>query len=1234
MIPVLYEENENDFTTMGIGALPDCVAVTVKRVLNGQDELTLTYPDNGIRVHDLQNSRIIYAQPEYKKSPQPYVIYAISKPVRGLVTVYARHIKERASFIPVMPFTASSLAETLAKIPDYCAETNPFTFWTDKSVTANFKLESPASLGNVLGGMEGSILDTFGGEYEFDGYTVKLWNRRGVDRGVTLRYGKNVTDATQEESIDSTITGICPFWTDSEGALVTLPEKVVHSQNAQNFPFNRTVAKDFSETFEEQPTVAQLRAAAQAYVARAGVGVPKVSLSVSFEHLAQYEEFKNRALLETVNLGDTVTVIFERLDVNATARVVQTEYDVLKEKYRKIAIGAVRSNLNSTIKEAVIDVSKESNEALKTALERSIDRATQMITGANGGYLVDIFDANGQRTGDMIMDTNDPATATNVWLRNLAGWGYSSTGVNGQYRTAITQDGHIVADFIDTGVLTANIVRAGVLTSPENTANYWNLDTGELRISAMTGTNLLPPVYYREDKSDAPAGSDHPYTYNGVTWTLNEDGTVTATGKAVGGGSSYSFCGGVKTAAVPPVKLDPGKKYTVSGCPPGSDSGSKFRINARFYPEGVDPDGTNNGTNYEDTGEGVTAPEGFEYVMVYATVYENTELPEGGITFKPMLNPGDKALDYVPTHDRIGTLYGRLTAAEASISVNSSNIELKVSATDFTGETIVGKINLDANTAVINAKHISLAGKTIDLTGDIITIDSTKFKVDSEGVITATKGKIGGWTIDTNMIGAETTDADNNVFQPRLYAPNTTTPETVAFYIKKTAPNNTVTYPFRVRYNGHLTSTDADIGGWTVNSTTLYKRTTIDNKTFEAGIWAPQNPTENSQAFYVQNKSDSKYPFEVRYDGSLMATKGNIAGWEINDTWLGKEGTLNNKPFFAYVQAPQNPSSNSAFLCLRTGASGSYEYPFIVRYDGSVKVTNGTFTGTITGSTINSTVDKKYEYGNYSNTDATTISNLILSGRYPTATQLTKYDFNHDGEIDIFDLAIVQNMINNSVNYVGRTKTVISHTNTNVPIQISYGGATEGEDITLSSGTAIGTQYVKTESLFAADSTTIRSAMTKDGIKLYDSSRYLRVGLDLNNLYFKNTSGKTLAAYDTDKVSYYNTSDKELARYSTGGITFKDSSGNETASYSNYRASGEVFSWSVAANSTATKTISFGKTFPASPFVWVQLTQTADRTMYGNVNLSVTNITTTGFTVRAFNNNSSSVGMPFMWMTF
>lgn len=486
MIPILFEENETAFTTQGLGALADAVSVSVSRVINGKDELTMVYPSTGARYADILNDRIIYAVPEYKKAAQPYQIYKITKPLNGMITVYARHVgSQRPGYIPVTPFTAGSLAETLNSLPNHLAESSPFTFWTNKTVTANFKLSRPASLGKVLGGMEGSILDVYGGEYEFDGYTIKLWQRRGTDSGVELRYAKNITDIEQSEDFASIITGVVPYWEGMDGTVVSLPEVVVEGQYADTYSFRRTIVKDFTESFEEEPTVSELRAAATDYVSQSNLGVPEINLKVSFEHLAQYSGYENLQLLEKLNLGDTVSIFYEPLDVSATARIAKTTFDCLNEKYDSVQIGSVRSDLEQimhTVSTNAAQIKQTLQQNIPSALAEAVENATDLITGANGGYVVLDRDANGKPFQILIMDTDDKATATNVLRLNQNGIGFSTSGYSGPFSTAWTIDSNFVADFITAGTLNAALAKIGVLADAAG-KNSWNMVTGAFAIT-------------------------------------------------------------------------------------------------------------------------------------------------------------------------------------------------------------------------------------------------------------------------------------------------------------------------------------------------------------------------------------------------------------------------------------------------------------------------------------------------------------------------------------------------------------------------------------------------------------------------------------------------------------------------------------------------------------------------------------------------------------------------------
>lgn len=468
-----------DFDTLGIGALGECISCVVTEERNGRYELRLTYPVNGIRFKDLKEGAVIKATPSKNREPDYFRIYKITKPLSGIVEVNAEHISYQLSHIPVMPFTATSCAMALEGLKNHSVEDNPFTFWTDKATAANYRQKTPASCRSRLGGISGSILDVYGGEYEFDRYTVKLWGNRGADNGVTLRYGKNITDLNQETNIANTVTGICPYWADNDGNnVVTLPEQTVSSPKKALFPYPRTVVKDFSQDFENKPTEAELRAKAKAYVQSAGIGVPDVSIKVKFVDLSSTDEGENIGLLEQVKLCDIVTVIFEPFDISAKAKVTKTVWNVLKDRFDEVDLGNARTNLAGIVA-ANEKAQEEALTSTKTALARAVDQATAQITGVDGGYVVLHQDADGQPYELLVMNTPDIETATRVWRWNQEGLGVSNNGYNGPYETAMTADGHFVANFITAGTLIANLIKAGVL-SDEAGNFYLDMETGSV----------------------------------------------------------------------------------------------------------------------------------------------------------------------------------------------------------------------------------------------------------------------------------------------------------------------------------------------------------------------------------------------------------------------------------------------------------------------------------------------------------------------------------------------------------------------------------------------------------------------------------------------------------------------------------------------------------------------------------------------------------------------------------
>lgn len=481
MIPILYEATESAFTSNGLGRLSDAISCKVTEERNGVYELEMTYPIDGAHYDDISENRIILAQPHDGGLTEPFQIYKITKPLNGIVTINAEHISYRLNSMVCMPFTSGTLREALVDIKNNSVETNPFNFTTDIESTVDFTLNTPSNIRGLLCGQSGSILDVYGGgDYEFRRWDVILHRARGADNGVTLRYGKNITDFKHIADMSNVYTGIVPYWSDGSQT-VTLPEGVVLSTHASEYPFHIIKTVDFSAEYQEKPTVAQLRAKAQSYVTRNEGWKLRKNITISFVALWNTEEYKDIAPLERVQMCDTVHVVYGPYGLNFSTRVVKTDYDVLQERYNSITLGDTYYTLDSVFNAEITKV----EESQTSHMQKAIARATKLIEGGLGGHVVMNVNADGEPQEILIMDTDDIQTAVNVIRMNMNGIGFSTHGYNGPFETAWTIDGHFVADFIDTGTLTADIVKTGVL-SDENGNTTFNLETGALVSKNLT----------------------------------------------------------------------------------------------------------------------------------------------------------------------------------------------------------------------------------------------------------------------------------------------------------------------------------------------------------------------------------------------------------------------------------------------------------------------------------------------------------------------------------------------------------------------------------------------------------------------------------------------------------------------------------------------------------------------------------------------------------------------------
>ena len=504
MIPRLYAAGTSDFRGEGLGALAEASSGISEAAVNGVPTITLTYPTSGRHAAEITERCVIVADQDRRKRAQPYIIKAIDKSTPGVMQIYAEHrTVELLDGIGLEPYTAPNLTSALSAMTAHATDPLPVSISAQFNSAATFRHAVPSSVKRALGGMDGSIIDTYGGEWDFDVLTAILAPRIGADNGVVIRAGKNLTNLRMTLDWSGVYTGIYPYWRNTQtGDVVQLDGDPVYSLGSFNFV--RVLVLDAAENFQTQPTPAELLAYVTSYAATHTLTAPRVSWDVQFRELRRASMFEDVALLEEVALGDTVTIYLRAFGANASSRVISERYDFIREIYEELQIGSVRASLAGTIQAQSEAIARQRAD-LATAegdLYTAIQNATQQITGNLGGYVVMKTGSDGKPQEILVMDTDDVTTATKVWRWNQSGLGYSATGYNGPYTTAITQDGSIVADFITTGslnaslsttgTLAANMVTAaqlvaGTIQSADGQTFVLNLNTGVLSIDGTNG---------------------------------------------------------------------------------------------------------------------------------------------------------------------------------------------------------------------------------------------------------------------------------------------------------------------------------------------------------------------------------------------------------------------------------------------------------------------------------------------------------------------------------------------------------------------------------------------------------------------------------------------------------------------------------------------------------------------------------------------------------------------------
>lgn len=515
-----------DFVGNGYGELTDCIYCHSQHAVNGIDEIELQYPVDGKLYDKLQLRNFIVVDTERTRQAQQYRIYRITKPINGIVTVFARHKAYDLTGIVVRPYTAETVATAVSGFNTYAINDNPFTFTNTHSGGGNFTVSAPKDIWSLMGGTEGSVLDVFGGEWDFDNDTITLRDRLGADKDVVVRYGSNLTDLEQDANCANCYTGIVAYWSRDDVVVYTGVVDVPGT-----FDYSRILTVDMSEKYEEQPTVEALTNAASSYITTHNIGVPKVSWKINFIPLEMTEEYKEIAHLERVMLGDKITVLFDRLGVNASARIIEIEWDVLLDRYISVTLGSARSNIVDTIAGQSEEIASKPGKGEVQTISAAIAEAlAKVVAGASGGYagLLD-RDNDGQPDTLYIGDSKDINNATNIWIFNKDGWAGSKDGGH-TWTVGATVGGGLLAEFVTAAHLTA-----GTITSADGESFVLDLDASS--IAMKDGTILMTnSVTYTEadytsaDETKASGivvGRYLPTKEDLLKYDVNGDGKIT-----------------------------------------------------------------------------------------------------------------------------------------------------------------------------------------------------------------------------------------------------------------------------------------------------------------------------------------------------------------------------------------------------------------------------------------------------------------------------------------------------------------------------------------------------------------------------------------------------------------------------------------------------------------------------------------------------------------------------------
>lgn len=333
-----------------------------------------------------------------------------------------------------------------------------------------------------------TVLERWGGHLVRDNFTIKILSSIGRDNGVTVRYAKNLKTITATENWDAVCTKILPVGKDG----ILLDELYLYSTVQYEKPYSKVIKFEQNDIEEDDYKDADGKTDTARYETALKQDLKTQAVQYLEENSIPKVNYTLKANLEQVtDVGDVIQVIDERLGISLQTNLISYDYDCILGQYTEFEFGTFHQTLSGAISSMAAQSTDTINANLNTltiTLQDELSTATQNIWNALGNSNV-IFE------GDkiLIVDSLPKETAKNVIMINLAGIGFSSTGINGIFKSAWTIDNVLNMEQINVINLTADLIKGGTLKLGSNLNRNGQIeiyDTANNLIASLTNGGL------------------------------------------------------------------------------------------------------------------------------------------------------------------------------------------------------------------------------------------------------------------------------------------------------------------------------------------------------------------------------------------------------------------------------------------------------------------------------------------------------------------------------------------------------------------------------------------------------------------------------------------------------------------------------------------------------------------------------------------------------------------------